>query len=43
MTIDRAAVTEADIDRPAEVFRESVAPLAGVARLDTGAVSRPGF
>jgi hypothetical protein len=39
---DRPAVTEADIDRHTEVFRESVAALAGVAPLEAEAVSRPG-
>jgi hypothetical protein len=39
---DRPAVTEADIDRPTEVFQDSVAGLASVARLEAEAVSRPG-
>jgi glutamate-1-semialdehyde 2,1-aminomutase len=41
MALIAPAVTEADIDRHTEVFRESVAALAGVARLEAEAVSRP--
>jgi glutamate-1-semialdehyde 2,1-aminomutase len=42
MALIAPAVTEADIDRHTEVFRDSVAALAGVTRLDAEAASRPG-
>ena len=43
MALIAPEVTEADIDRHTEVFRESVAGLAGVARLEAEAVSRLGL
>jgi glutamate-1-semialdehyde 2,1-aminomutase len=43
MALFAPEVTEADIDSHTEVFRESVAGLAGVARLEAEAVSRPGL
>ena len=43
MALIAPEVTEADIDRHTEVFRESVGGMAGVALLDAEAVSRPGL
>jgi glutamate-1-semialdehyde 2,1-aminomutase len=40
MALIAPAVTEADVDRHTEVFRESVAALAGVARLGAATVSQ---
>jgi glutamate-1-semialdehyde 2,1-aminomutase len=43
MALIAPAVTEADIDRHTDVFRESVAALARGARLSAEAVARPGL